>query len=454
MKPLLQTHPNNTNENVADEQTAAAVFRPVQYLGSKLRVLDKIRDATSDLIGSSGTVVDLFSGSTVVAQCYANLGYRVHSVDVELYSSIFAQALLNVDRRPDDELSVNLLEQFSLLDSNTIATEQWTNFAHIERQLLSNRDAEGLKALYNEIPLAWTDPSAPFYNVVSGPSNSEAFGKAPLLTILYSGRYFGIGQALKLDQYLHSIHSMLVAGRISKWQRSAYLTAIMYAASQAVHSAGKHFAQPLNGKNTGNRQFGNKRLLQDRDVSIRTAVQACLEAINHAPLNLPSEHKSFQMSAEQFCARPPVIADLYYLDPPYTAQQYSRFYHVLNVISAYRFPQVVNDGVVTQGIYPTSRYKSAFSSKTKALPALSAMIERSHTNGIALLISYSESASGSNGNARMMSLDSLLDRCRKVYGNEMVELRRTAHSYRQFNSDENANAARNDPEVLILCKAR
>jgi hypothetical protein len=49
-------------------------FRPIQYLGNKLRTLPDILNASENLIGKSGTVVDLFTGTTVVAQGFARRG--------------------------------------------------------------------------------------------------------------------------------------------------------------------------------------------------------------------------------------------------------------------------------------------------------------------------------------------------------------------------------------------
>ena len=428
-------------------------FRPIQYLGSKLRVIKQICSATTELVGESGTVADLFSGSTVVAQSLASRGYKVSAVDVELYSNIFAQALLGIGKRESAELSMDMLENPNTFEVFGEASTHWAELAEAEALLIRDADGTALSDFYDTLPLAWTDPQNAHYGRVSTPDQESAFGRAPLLTILYSGRYFGVEQTLLMDQYIHSIQNLWARGRISEWERAAYLTAVMHAASKAVHSAGKHFAQPLNGKKTGDRQFGHKRLMEDRRVSIRTAVSDCLSAINQIAYQDSPRHHSYHMSAEQFCSEPPLKADMFYLDPPYTAQQYSRFYHILNVICTYRFPHVVVDGLITQGIYGADRYKSAFSSRRSALPTLTGIIENANQNRTALLISYSDSAAGSDGNARMISLEDLLDACRRNYGNARVDVRSTKHAYRQFNSSTNANVARNDPEVLILCKA-
>ena len=53
------------------------VLRPIQYLGSKLRTLELILTEADKLKRSPHTVVDLFTGTSVVAQAFAIRGPRV-----------------------------------------------------------------------------------------------------------------------------------------------------------------------------------------------------------------------------------------------------------------------------------------------------------------------------------------------------------------------------------------
>ena len=158
------------------------------------------------------------------------------------------------------------------------------------------------------------------------------------------------------------------------------------------------------------------------------------------------------MPAEDFVSQTAHDFDLFYLDPPYTAQQYSRFYHILETLVSYTVPRLFHDGRLTTGLYPVHRYKSSFCSKTKALPALGKIIGRAKDKNISLLISYSSSAKGSNGNSRMISFNTLLETCVEHYGHSAVEWREMRHRYRQFNSAGNSNDLRNDPELLVACR--
>ena len=57
------------------------VFRPVQYLGNKLRALEHITAVTSGIVNAGAPVVDLFSGTPVVSQALAQLGNPVVACD-------------------------------------------------------------------------------------------------------------------------------------------------------------------------------------------------------------------------------------------------------------------------------------------------------------------------------------------------------------------------------------
>ena len=150
----------------------------------------------------------------------------------------------------------------------------------------------------------------------------------------------------------------------------------------------------------------------------------------------------------------PNLYDLIYVDPPYTAQQYSRFYHIPEVLVRYRFPelQVVN-GNVTRGLYPADRFKSRFCSKRQAKNAFADVFTFAERNNSSLIISYSLSKSGVTGNDRMISFEELIAMCRDYSGNH-VSIVEFDHVYRQFNKQASINNMKEDKEIQIVCERR
>lgn len=448
-RPMNYTLPDTSLSN-----RCRAVFRPIQYLGNKLRALDEIVTAADEICGRSARIGDLFSGTSVVSQAFANAGHLVSAVDAQRYSHVFSTALLGVGRGYRQSCSNLIKTDSDILAHAPDFFAPWTKLVEIEDRAVAQGDTDTLRSLYQELPLSWKDPENPWYADVVSPSSNYAYDRAPLLACVYAGYYFGIRQALELDRLVQIIHSWYRSGHISGWQQNALLTATMTAASAAVHSAGKHFAQPLGVGASGNQTFLDKRLLVDRRVCITTAFADAASAIDLSALSADSGHSSHNTTAETFASQYATDFDLFYLDPPYTAQQYSRFYHILETIVEYKFPYLMHDGRVTKGLYPTERYKSSFCSKKKAPLAFQEIVHAAAAKGTSLLISYSQSAAGSDGNARMISKERLLDECHQAFGRSAVHLSPLKHRYRQFNSTNLANTLRNDSEILISCKAR
>jgi adenine-specific DNA-methyltransferase len=440
-KPAEYIHPaaNSTcPDQVEDIPPPAEIFRPVQYLGSKLRVVDAISAIAAESIPRGGRVADLFAGSTVVSQAFSRQGFATTAVDTQAYSAIFAQALLGIGRKPGECIdSEKLLSTATSLRRQRV-THPWLSCEAKESASIAQGDATTLRLLDRAVPLAWR-------------AGRRVADLALPLTSFYSGIYFGVKQSLDLDTILAAINQTFEKTS-SQWQRAAGLTALMHAASISVHSAGKHFAQPLKAREA-NIEFLDRRLLADRIIDVFSVfVQAC-EVINATSADYRQRHSSVKAEAEKYVTQeeqPP--HDMYYLDPPYTAQQYSRFYHVLETIAAGVLPNLPFGEKITSGLYSENRYKSAFSSRRKAPEALAHILKEAARKRVAVLVSYSMSESGSDGNARMIKFDELLSECSKVFGTRYVEVAELPHRYRQFNSSNNANKERDDKEVLVLCK--
>jgi adenine-specific DNA methylase len=416
--------------------------------------LDQIADATASLIGTTGRVADLFTGSTVVAQAFARRGYEVAAVDTQRYAVVFADALLGIARRPGEKCDAEFVTNAVLGRATERNFKVWLPFVDREDRALRLRDHQALQALYAELPLIWRDPRNKYFNTTQGDVESSAIGCLPLLTSIYAGQYFGVRQALAIDRLRHTVEALRSTGVLSQWQFNVALTAIMNAASSAVHSAGKHFAQPLNAGSSTNYSFLDKRLASDRQICIKSQFKAACTAIQSCAPFSNAGHYSNHMAAEDFVKTSPAPFDMYYVDPPYTAQQYSRFYHILETIVTYQLPQLLHNGRLTTGLYPLNRYKSAFSSRKNAVLAFRAIIRQAKAQKTALLISYSVSARDSRGNARMISLEDLIRECKDGFGDASVDWGRMSHRYRQFNNAASSNDRRDDTEILIKCKTR
>jgi adenine-specific DNA methylase len=450
----LETSAHSFKEDEPTGATGSAILRPIQYLGSKLRSLDRLLFYTKHLYGANDLVVDCFSGSSVVSQAFANDGARVMAVDSQQFCQHIASAMLGVGRTTDEksaDMAILLAQGFSSLNISGRLGSLLTS----ELAVLHNGPSSNLVDFYASLPQVWK-PSAKEDWFISAQGNvgREGFNFSPIIASHYAGTYFGLRQALFFDYVRNQIHELRIRMEIGEWTETALLTALYSAMSAVVCSAGKHFAQPLATKTTGNPEFRIARLYADRSID-------CLQAFISAA-------KSVDVSSRKIgvgnCAIASPISSiqsqitklkpaLLYADPPYTAQQYSRFYHILEVAAQYKIPELqLIKGRVTSGLYNVNRYKSPYSSKIGAPLAFNSLAEMSRGCGASLAISYSSSSERSTGNSRMISLPDLEKICSKYYGKRIKKIE-LAHSYRPLNSDEKNNVHRDDPEILIVCEA-
>lgn len=431
---------------------APQFYRPVQYLGNKIRSLPDILIEAASFGISNSTVYDLFSGTSVVSQAFANLGCKIVAVDAQQSCQTMALSLLGVGRGSRDFIS----DSCSEIAYKSISYDlefAWKDFVQEEDAAIKAADAIWLRDIYARLPTVWhpNDDFGPLKTLTSG-LKGQATGVAPLFALTLAGSYFGIRQALAIDALRWAIGDSAARQRTSPWQTASLLTALMTAMSEAVYSAGKHFAQPLTAGVARDGKFRQRRMLKDRSIDITQEFLRAVTMIEQCARKGGEGHAALAMPAEEALDNSQAIPKLVYADPPYTAQQYSRFYHALETLISYQIPSFDRPFGMTSGLYPPGRYKSAFSSKRKAPKAFEKIISACQSKGANLLLSYSMSHNGSDGNDRMIDLENLLKICKHYYQPSLVEVVELNHSYRQFNSGAHSNAGRNDPELLIVCR--
>lgn len=431
-----------------------SIWRPVQYLGNKLRVLEQVRAACTRDLDSDGRIWDAFSGSSVVSQEIGAAGHPVYATDALATSVVLAQALMGVGR---SDSSLEAASSRVAARANEVHSEIWDRAVEQERASIASGDGESLAELGRSLPQRWRREGASAvqmgaFDQVEADAHAERPTNAGLMATTYAGTYFGVEQAVRLDALRGAILSLEREGSIDGWQLAAMLTALSFAASRSVHSAGKHFAQPLKLSPT---DFHRRRLLSDRALSVDDAFRVGLAEVERSARPPGENHVVELVEAERVDGsrlRELGVRSVY-ADPPYTAQQYSRFYHVLDVLVSGRPATLQLRGDrVTTGLYPVDRHRSRFCSRTQAPAAFAELSRHVRDAGARLVVSYSVSDHASVGNARSIGLEPLLDLLRKTFGSRGVHMEELDIRYRQFNSSGFSSPTRNDTEVLIVAE--
>jgi adenine-specific DNA methylase len=428
---------------------AADPFRPVQFLGSKARVLDALTDALHTMAPGRGRVLDLFSGSSIVAQSIARTGRLVTAVDALEHCGCFARALLGVGAGGECDSEV--------VDAAAVAVQAddpwvgaWDEWVAGEVMATSERDSHRLITISLGLPQWWRPHGASsalrrrFSRLEDGQGTAGA-----AVAACYAGTYFGIAQAVEIDRIRCGVRSLRASGAVGQWGEAVLLTALLSAASDCAFSAGKHYAQPHRIRMDKDLTFVYSRILQDRSKRITALFLERVGRVIAAARAAGEGHEAVAVTFEEFTSRRSRTFQAIYADPPYTAQQYSRFYHVPEVIFAGRVPTLQRrNGAVTRGLYPEGRLLSRFCSRRQAPAALNDICEFARRNGAVLFLSYSATKSGLTGNQRSISLSDLRQTLRHSFTH--VEEHELPVTYRQFNASSSAVTGRNDVELLLL----
>ena len=190
---------------------------------------------------------------------------------------------------------------------------RWSGARAREDALLAARDYDALIEFYRVLPQRW--------------KTEGVWSRFTPLTSTYAGTYLSLRQAMTLDAARFALGRLWASNAVDRWTYQASLTVLCHAASEAVHSAGKHFAQPIQPSKPGapNYEFVRRRSLRDRSVSVDGKAIEAANRIGES-VHLGGEHcadtvDALAVNSDDLEARDVSVV---YADPPYTAQQYSR----------------------------------------------------------------------------------------------------------------------------------
>jgi len=438
----------------------AEPFRPIQYLGSKARLLGLIGSTLDAVDPARGPVLDLFSGSGVVAAHLA-AARPVTAVDIQEYARVLAAALMTPERMPPAAA-----EHLCAAAATAAAERAGPGIEGLLR--LEARAAQALEAgdleplceiLEGGSPVASRLGEGPDGGPLAAALDAasaelEGLRPAAVLTGHYGGVYFGYAQALQLDCLLEAARS-LPAGP----SRDTALAATLGAASETVTSVGSHFAQPVRPRDRDGRPkpgvLAAAERRRRRDVlavfAERMARYAALPGAAHGASAVRADYRSFLESHRGEVA-------VAYADPPYTRDHYSRFYHVLETMALGDAPSIATMTVggetrLSRGLYREQRHQSPFCIRSLAPAAFSALFEGARRFEAPLVVSYSpyESGTAARPRPRLLTIPDVVDLASEHFSRVEVRSGGTL-SHSRFNAQRLNGEVNKEAEQLIVCR--
>ena len=307
----------------------------MKYMGSKRRQLNNgLGTQLRRVARPTDRFIDLFSGSGVVSWFAGEqLGLPVTAVDLQQYAVI---------------VTASVIERSRVLPTDRLI-ERWIAPASVR---LEQDDYVGASRLLLKGDLS---PA----NVVR--MRQEASTSTDIFTASYGGYYFSIEQTRTIDELRMSLPRQKPAS-------TACLAALIVAASRCSASPG-HTAQPFRPTPQA---LPHIETIWHRNML--SEVKRVLEqiAVRHAATRGTAIRGDANVVARELAG-----GELVFVDPPYSAAQYSRFYHVLEAVATGGYSSVHGAGRAPEIVHrPSSRFSRVTTARTALTELLTYLAEK------------------------------------------------------------------------------
>lgn len=430
-------------------------FRTLNYLGSKLRLLDFIEDKVLDVTPQGTGICDLFAGSGCVSRKLSRL-HPVVSCDIQGYSKVIGNALLCQFVVTDKMIE----DFFTSLDNESAnkLLEVFTPLIELEQNAIENKNLDVLTCILEhgslEVFNLEHNLSCLSDQLVVVSKNLKKTGLDDVRSLIsryYGGVYFSYKQAVEIDIILENIHRL-----VSEDNRDLFLAALLSTASDVVDTVGKHFAQPIKARDSkGNiKMTVYNKAVKDKTIDVIALYREWLLKYRNLSKS-DCQHITMQGDFVQCLRSLPDNVRTVYADPPYTRDHYSRYYHVLETLTLRDTPKISTVTIhgsthVSNGIYRENRHQSPFCIKSKAPEAFRKMFELTSSTGRNLLLSYSPYDETKKTHPRVVTMQQLITLAEEYFDNvETVSAGSFKHN--KLNSTEHFLEASDEAELLIVC---
>lgn len=382
----------------------------VKYMGSKSKIMDFVLHGLNEVY-EGGQVCDLFAGSASLAGA---IGHQVPIIsnDIQSYSKVLANAYLCAWRSSTSPDAAMLIEEAAaIVEKNRNAVRAIHDYS-IEVSLEDFQRAEE-----REREIIDLEFDRPWH----------------LFLKYYSGTWWSAEQSFWIDALRQTAEKY--RGDPTYY---SILASIMYAMAYASQGTG-HYAQ----YRVANTASSMKDILIYRRRSIPELFAKKHKAVLADLPVEPSALKHEVLAADYVDCLKGVQGGTVYADPPYAFVHYSRFYHALETLVLYDYPELqIKGGKVVKGRYREGRHQSPFCIRTQVTSAFRDLFEGVNGSGANLVLSYS--------NTGMISLEALGDLAADVFKGRSIEVLSIDYKHmtlgRQFDRDRNVE------ECLMLVK--
>lgn len=382
----------------------------IKYMGSKTKILSFVIQGIENVY-QGGKLCDLFSGSCSLSGALGDQ-LSIISNDIQNYSSVLAKSYLT----------------------------DWNNKDVLLEDILSMAH-EYHKRYYNELILGYLytpDMTLKDFNEVEERSrqliNCQFTNKWHLFTKYYSGTWWSVEQCTWIDSL-----RMAIENYSNSSIYNTLLCCLMYAAAYNSQGTG-HYAQYRDAKTES--AMADIKIYRSKSILEYFArkVEDVLGKLRTEPNHLNHEIITGDYMS---CLNNLEEGTTIYADPPYCFVHYSRFYHILETMVLYDYPEIqTKNGAYVKGRYRVDRHQSPFCIRTQVQGAFDEMFAAVKRKKNSLVLSYSDTG--------MISVQDLEQIALKHFSESQIEL--LSMNYSHMTMGRKNDRERNVQEKLLLIK--
>lgn len=432
-------------------------FRTLNYLGSKLRLLDFVEENVRKVTPDDAGVCDLFAGSGCVSYKLSRL-FPVVACDIQHYSKVICDALLHSSTLSDEMVKAFVSE---IKANNSLLRDAFTPLIELEEEAIRNERLELLTNIVEHGSLEVYNLEKKESGIASVQSqvseklrNAGFLGKKSLISRYYGGVYFSYRQAVQIDVIMDAIRHYP-----NTVDKNVLLAALLSTTSDIACTVGKHFAQPIKARDSKGKikKLVYNKAIKDKTIDVIGLFEDWLDKY----LSLPKGHNynmTYQGDYMECLKNLPDTVTTIYADPPYTRDHYSRFYHVLETIALDDNPEISTVKIhgsthVSNGIYRKDRHQSPFCIKSQAPRAFEEMFNIISETKRNLLLSYSPYDETKETHPRVVTINHLISWASEYFDN--VKVVSAGHfTHNKLNSTAHLLDSSSEAEMLIVCTNR
>jgi adenine-specific DNA-methyltransferase len=382
----------------------------IKYMGSKSKIMDFVLAGINE-VHEDGGICDVFAGSASLAGAVGDQ-IAVHSNDIQNYSATLAGAYLTAWRAntsPSPEALISAATE--IVNKNRADLSRFHDYSKtVTLKKFQSVEISERKLIDHAFERPWH-----------------------LFLKYYAGTWWSAEQALWIDAIRE-----VAEGYKSDPSYDAIISSLMFAMAYASQGTG-HYAQY--------RVANTESSMRDISIYRKKSVQdlfakkfdKVLMALPIAPPKLA--HRVTSLDYRQCLAT--FSGGTVYADPPYAFVHYSRFYHAIETLVLYDYPEIqIKAGKVVKGRYREERHQSPFCIRSQVKDAFEELFFGVRESGSSLVLSYS--------NTGMISIGDLGDIATSVFGRRTIEL--VSKDYKHMTLGRQFDRDRNVEECLILVK--